>query len=53
MTGAVTGQVKVGEPCVVLGWSLGRQGRKIFAGTALFGQDGRLVARARQTWIQV
>ncbi len=53
MTGEVTGQVKVGDRCVVVGWSLGRQGRKILAGTALFGPDGHLVARARQTWIQV
>jgi hypothetical protein len=43
--------VRVGEKCVVVGWSLGRDGRKLHAGTALFGQDGTLRGRARQTWI--
>lgn len=47
----VTGQVRPGERCVVMGWSLGRQGRKLQAGTAIFGQDGELKARALQTWI--
>jgi hypothetical protein len=53
MTAQVTGQVRVGERCVVLGWGLGTEGRKIFAGTALFGEDRRLVGQARQTWIRI
>jgi hypothetical protein len=53
MTAELTGPVAVGERCVVLGWALGTEGRKIFAGTALFGADGRLVGRARQTWIRI
>jgi hypothetical protein len=53
MTGELIGTVQVGERCVVLGWGLGIEGRKISAGTALFGQDGRLVARARQVWIRI
>jgi hypothetical protein len=53
MTAGVTGAVQVGERCVVIGWGLGTEGRKIFAGTALFGADGRLVGRARQTWIRI
>ena len=40
-----------GEPCVVAGWPLGLDGRKLFAGTALFGRGGELLARARQVWI--
>ena len=40
-----------GEPCVVAGWPLGVDGRKLFAGTALFGRGGELLARARQVWI--
>jgi hypothetical protein len=42
---------KLGENCVVLAWPLGEDGRKLFAGTALFGEDGRSLARARATWI--
>jgi hypothetical protein len=40
-----------GERCVVLAWPLGEDGRKLYAGTALFGEDGRPLARARATWI--
>ncbi len=40
-----------GERCVVLGWSLGEDGRKLYAGTALFGEDGRVLGAARATWI--
>jgi hypothetical protein len=42
---------EVGEPCVVMGWMLGEDGRKRYAGTALFTGDGELLARARATWI--
>ncbi len=40
-----------GEQCVVLGWALGEDGRKLFAGTALYGRDGTPLAIARQVWI--
>ncbi len=43
---------EVGERCVVLGWPLGEEGRKLFAGTALYGEGGRPLARARATWIE-
>ena len=41
----------IGEPCVVVGWPLGEEGRKLYAGTALYGEGGRPLARARATWI--
>lgn len=41
-----------GEQCVVVAWPLGEDGRKLFAGTALFSADGEPLAVARQTWIQ-
>jgi hypothetical protein len=40
-----------GERCVVMGWPLGADGRKLYAGTALFGEDERLLGSARATWI--
>ena len=40
-----------GERCVVMGWRRGEDGRKLYAGTALWGEDGALLAHARQTWI--
>jgi hypothetical protein len=41
-----------GERCVVLGWRLGEDGRKLYAGTALLGERGDACAVARATWIE-
>ncbi|MEX2048335.1 MAG: hypothetical protein WEB90_02030, partial [Gemmatimonadota bacterium] len=41
----------IGARCVVVSWPLGEDGRKLYAGTALFAEDGELLAYARQTWI--
>jgi hypothetical protein len=43
---------EIGERCVVVGWPLGEEGRKLYAGTALYGEGGRPLARARATWIE-
>jgi len=40
-----------GERCVVMGWPLGEEGRKLYAGTAVLGEDGRLIGSARATWV--
>jgi hypothetical protein len=42
---------RAGERCVVIGWPLGEDGRKLFPGTALFGDNGRVLGLARATWI--
>ena len=42
-----------GERCVVMGWPLGADGRKRLAGTAVYAESGRLVAKARAVWIEV
>ena len=43
---------EAGERCVVVGWPLEWEGRKGFAGTALWSADrGDLLACARATWI--
>ncbi|MEX2612518.1 MAG: hypothetical protein WD380_02985, partial [Gaiellaceae bacterium] len=39
----------VGARCIVVSWPLGEEGRKLFAGTALFAEGGELLAHARQT----
>ncbi len=38
---------------VVIGWSLGREGRKVHAGTAVFDGHGLLHGSAKQTWITI
>jgi hypothetical protein len=40
-----------GEPHVVIGWRVGEDGRKRFAGSALLTADGEVLARSRSTWI--
>jgi hypothetical protein len=42
---------EVGERCVAASWPLGEDGRKLYAGTALYAEDGEVLAMARQTWI--
>jgi hypothetical protein len=52
MTARVDRAPDPGETCVVAAWPLGEDGRKLFAGTALFAQDGELLALATQVWIE-
>jgi len=49
----VSRRAPAGAPCVVVGWSLGSEARKLHAGTAVFAADGTLHAAARATWILV
>jgi hypothetical protein len=44
--------VHVGESCTVVGWTLGAEGRKHEAGTAIFDEDGELCGRALAMWIE-
>jgi hypothetical protein len=52
MTARIERMPVAGEPCVVTAWPLGEDGRKLYAATALFAEDGELLAVARQVWIQ-
>lgn len=47
------GSVAVGERCVVIGWEIGRDGRKHHTGTALYGAAGNCVGIARATWFEM
>lgn len=42
-----------GEKCVVLGWRISTEGRKMYAGSAVYSEDGRLYAKAKSTWIEL
>jgi hypothetical protein len=42
---------RLGEPHVVAGWRIGEDGRKRYAGSALYAEDGHVLAVARSTWI--
>ena len=51
MTARIEGVPVSGERCVVVSWPLAEDGRKLFAGTALFTDEGELLALAKQVWI--
>ena len=51
MTARVERVPAVGEQCIAAAWPLGEDGRKLYAGTALFAADGEVLAVAKQTWI--
>jgi hypothetical protein len=53
MTARVDALPVVGEPDVVVGRHLSTDGRKSFTASTLYDADGRVVAAARHTWIQV
>jgi hypothetical protein len=53
MTARVDARPVVGEPHVVVGRRLGRDGRKSFTASTLYDADGRVVAAARHVWIAV
>lgn len=42
---------RVGEPCVVMGWALARDGRKHDTAAALHTAEGELLAASRALWI--
>ncbi|HEX6997799.1 MAG TPA: hypothetical protein VF322_06620 [Gammaproteobacteria bacterium] len=52
MTADVDRRPRIGERCVVVGWTLGSSGRKHDTGTALFGERGERLGRARAVWIE-
>lgn len=44
---------EVGERLVAIGWPIGVEGRKHYAGSALFDDHGVEVAAAAATWIEI
>ncbi len=53
MTARIDASPVVGEPHVVVGRHLGRDGRKSFTASTLYDGSGRIVGSARHTWLQV
>ena len=42
---------RAGDRCISVGWALGREGRKIRCGSALYAEGGALLALGQATWI--
>ena len=53
IVGEVDPTVAPGERCVVVGWPVGRSGRKLQAGTAIYDESGTCRGHSLQTWITI
>jgi hypothetical protein len=51
MAAAIHTVPELGEQHVVVGWRIGEEGRKRYAGSALYTSGGDLLAVSRSTWI--
>ena len=50
---SLEGELAAGERALVMAWPISLEGRRGVAGAALFAASGRLVGRARATWISL
>jgi hypothetical protein len=53
MTARLATPPAVGDECRVIAWPIGRDGRKLTAGSALLGPDDEVLAEARTVWLTV
>lgn len=53
LTAKIERTLPVMQPAIVIGWPMGKEGRKAFAGTAVFNASGELVASAKAVWIAI
>ena len=52
LSARIVGNAAAGDALIVIGWPIGdKNGRKVHAGSAVFGRDGTPVAMAKATWI--
>lgn len=45
--------IEPGRTYVAIGWPIGHEGRKVYAGSAIFSAEGELLADGRATWIEL
>jgi hypothetical protein len=53
LTAEILKRPVLGQHCIATGWEISRQGRKRFAGTALFSESGDIIAKAQAIWIEI
>jgi hypothetical protein len=51
LTARILRRPLLNEPCVVLGWSRGRDGRKLYGGAALYTSSGELLGSSDAVWV--
>jgi hypothetical protein len=52
LTARVLRRPRIDEQCVVIGWSIGREGRKLQGGAALYTNAGELLGNSVGLWIE-
>lgn len=53
MSGEIRRQPQIGESCVVVGWPIRKDGRRIYSASALLDRDGNALAWSSATWIEL
>jgi hypothetical protein len=53
LSARIEGRPRPGERCVVTSWHAGREGRRLLAEAALFGEEENLLAVGRAVWVVV
>lgn len=53
MSARIDERPRPGDRCVLTAWPTGRDGRKLFASSALLGPEGEVLAVAQATWLIV
>lgn len=53
MAARIERRPRPGDRCIVVAWPTDRNGRKLFASSALLSSDGEMLAFARATWLLV
>jgi hypothetical protein len=53
LSARIDGRPRPGERCVVTSWQTGREGRRLSAEAALFGEEGNVLAVGRAVWVAV
>jgi len=53
ITGRVSGEIRVGEKCIVSGWQISSEGRKHLAGTAVWNEAGEVRGIANAIWFDL
>lgn len=51
LTAEIVERPRAGERCVCTARALGREGRKVYASSAIWSADGRRLASAEAIWI--
>ena len=51
LVAGVKQKIMPGEKCVIIGWKISQEGRKLISGSALFSESNDLCATAKATWL--